>query len=65
MQSMISEGKFKVFEVLTMVVRKITLEICNILQILVGNCYNIDINHLDRYRTLEIFLKDKRPKKQQ
>lgn len=65
MQSMISEGKFKVFEVLTMVVRKITLEICNILQILVGNCHNIDINHLDRYRTLEIFLKDKRPKKQQ
>lgn len=62
---MISEGKFKVFEVLTMVVRKITLEICNILQILVGNCHNIDINHLDRYRTLEIFLKDKRPKKQQ
>lgn len=62
---MISEDKFKVFEVLTMVVRKITLEICNILQILVGNCHNIDINHLDRYRTLEIFLKDKRPKKQQ
>lgn len=65
MQSMISEDKFKVFEVLTMVVRKITLEICNMLQILVGNCHNIDINHLDRYRTLEIFLKDKRPKKQQ
>lgn len=65
MQSMISEDKFKVFEVLTMVVRKITLEICNMLQILVGNCHNIDINHLDQYRTLENFFKDKRPKKQQ